>query len=1462
MRIASGISDGSRNGQRQEASGILGYVMLPSLWNRFGPGNVWLRSLGLLVVLGMVTMLSAADRYWVGRGGNNNWTTAANWASTSGGSDVVAVPGSTDQVYFDGAGGAGLGNKACTVNCASDAAGTVALWSQTSGYTVTVTFNTAYGGAFQTFTISGNATVNGGTWTHVANSTTQTNRLKVSIGGSLTLGASGSINVDGKGFTGSGTGRGLTSGTGAGHGGEGGTYDGLGGITYGEVALPITIGSNGAGGGEGGGAAHLTVGGASSLAGTISANATGSPWGAPSGGSIYLSTGTISGAGGMSVQGSAGGDGRGGGGGGRIAIVLTSGGADFTSHSGALNTVGGGGSRAASGTLYKQTNAQGVGHGTITIDNASFVTNPHVTTAIPAGLTWVDKSIVLQNAGTLAVRSGTTLDIRNDTITVAASSIVYFDGGSFLYDAPFSIAFNAYFSGTNAWTGNVTVANGGVMTHHTDNTAETYKLDLSLTGNLTVASGGSITAYNKGYESNTGPGKGVSVASSRAGGGHGGQGGNGTSKTYGNPTAPITYGSGGSGGGSGDGSGGGAIKLTVSGVTSVAGSILATGGGSGVWGPGAGGSLWLTTGTLSGAGTISCDGAAGSASGGGGGGGRLAVILTGGGADFTGYSGSLSAKGGLGSGIENGAAGTVYQQTTAQGANGGQLIVDNAGRTTTAAVTTLNDVNATSGLAENITVTVGSLSLANSGKFVVGASDQLTVGGTGTTVTQAAACTLQNDGTLSLGGTTFTLSGTTTLSTSGNTVIYTGQTSNAGVAMIPGPYHHLTLNKTGTTFTQSAAALTVAGNLTITAGTFASGAQNLNVAGNWANSGTYSGSNTVTLNGAGGTTQVISGTTTFNHLTATCATARTLNFTAGTTQTVSGTLTLTGASGQLLSLRSTSAPSTWSITPNGTRTCSYVNVMDGINTASPMINPANSTDSGNNTLWFPGSRYWVAGSPGNWSSTANWSASSGGAGGASVPISSDNVYFNASGIGGCTLDTAGTADSLTMVNGYSGTVAFGTNAITTVGTTDLRSGGSFTGTTGGLVMGATGTLTPPASGTIPNLTISVGTATLSTNALSVEANLTISSGTTLVANGQNINVAGNWANSGTFTAGAGTVTLNGADGSTQVISGSTTFNHLSATCAATRTIQFTTSTTQTVAGTLTLQGGAGQLILQRVGGAGQWSINPIAWAVDQVDVSDSVNLAATAIDPTNSFDLGNNVNWWTVGTVTLSTPVHCPAGDDIGTYGRTLNPRPALVWSVPSGRVGQKLHFVVTVDGGEVANSATSQTGFDYFDGTTWTAFPAAGVDPGTGTELARWRPSADLAVAAHLWTVGAVEAGGAYTGSVAQTRRFLIATRSWLAGLAARSAIRVGHVAELREEANYARNFRNLADTIWTDDPLVAWQTPIRKTHVDQLRTALSAAAVVSGSTATIGAETLTAGQTPIKADHLLELRTALGGL
>ena len=60
-------------------------------------------------------------------------------------------------------------------------------------------------------------------------------------------------------------------------------------------------------------------------------------------------------------------------------------------------------------------------------------------------------------------------------------------------------------------------------------------------------------------------------------------------------------------------------------------------------------------------------------------------------------------------------------------------------------------------------------------------------------------------------------------------------------------------------------------------------------------------------------------------------------------------------------------------------------------------------------------RYWVGGA-GNWSSTAKWSTSSGGASGASVPTSADDVIFDANSGGKftATVDTAQSVNSITI----------------------------------------------------------------------------------------------------------------------------------------------------------------------------------------------------------------------------------------------------------------------------------------------------------------------------------------------------------------------------------------------------------------------------------------------------------------
>ncbi len=88
-----------------------------------------------------------------------------------------------------------------------------------------------------------------------------------------------------------------------------------------------------------------------------------------------------------------------------------------------------------------------------------------------------------------------------------------------------------------------------------------------------------------------------------------------------------------------------------------------------------------------------------------------------------------------------------------------------------------------------------------------------------------------------------------------------------------------------------------------------------------------------------------------------------------------------------------------------------------------------------------GQRFWVAGTPGNWNNTANWSATSGGAGGASVPGPADLAVFNGAGgaNGNCTLDIAPNVAGIT-VNGYTGTIDLNGFDLTTTGTNTFTTG--------------------------------------------------------------------------------------------------------------------------------------------------------------------------------------------------------------------------------------------------------------------------------------------------------------------------------------------------------------------------------------------------------------------------------------
>ena len=233
------------------------------------------------------------------------------------------------------------------------------------------------------------------------------------------------------------------------------------------------------------------------------------------------------------------------------------------------------------------------------------------------------------------------------------------------------------------------------------------------------------------------------------------------------------------------------------------------------------------------------------------------------------------------------------------------------------------------------------------------------------------------------------------------------------------------------------------------------------------------------------------------------------------------------------------------------------------------------------------------------------------------------------------------SQSLTITSGTLDLVGNGVtvNNILTVGASgilQLQGGEAVTATTRTLNAGSTviyngggvyGSLA--AGNTYSNLTFNNAAGSWTHTApLTTGQNLTITTGT-LISAGQNINVAGNWNNSGTYTSGANTVTLNGA---AQNISGNSTFNNLTKSVISADTLTFASGSVQSITGTMTLSGRSANILNLRASTPGsQWNLNVSGTsAVSHVDVDDSNASGGNTIYAYYSTDdtgPSNNINW-------------------------------------------------------------------------------------------------------------------------------------------------------------------------------------------------------------------------------------------
>ena len=180
-----------------------------------------------------------------------------------------------------------------------------------------------------------------------------------------------------------------------------------------------------------------------------------------------------------------------------------------------------------------------------------------------------------------------------------------------------------------------------------------------------------------------------------------------------------------------------------------------------------------------------------------------------------------------------------------------------------------------------------------------------------------------------------------------------------------------------------------------------------------------------------------------------------------------------------------------------------------------------------------GKRWWISTTTSNWNNTANWSSiSATGAGGASVPGSSDTAYFTSSKTGQCNLDANASVKRWEMAASC-GTFTQSTYSLT-VGTSGATlSGGTFTG--------GSGTITFTGAITISGTAFTSTSGTFTTN-----SNFTLSSGS--------------------FSHHSGTVTFTASN----TIAGTITFYHLK--FSPTSQSSYSVSNTITADGILTIEG--------------------------------------------------------------------------------------------------------------------------------------------------------------------------------------------------------------------------------------------------------------------------------------------------
>ena len=376
-------------------------------------------------------------------------------------------------------------------------------------------------------------------------------------------------------------------------------------------------------------------------------------------------------------------------------------------------------------------------------------------------------------------------------------------------------------------------------------------------------------------------------------------------------------------------------------------------------------------------------------------------------------------------------------------------------------------------------------------------------------------------------------------------------------------------------------------------------------------------------------------------------------------------------------------------------------------------------------------RYWVAGGTGNYNSATNWSATSGGASGASVPTSADNVFFNASsGAGTATINVASSCANLNLT-GFTGTLTFNNNLSVAGTVVNLGTGAYTVLGTAALRFQTASTITSNGSSWSRNITFAAnGAFTLADN-LTVLGTLSFEGNFTPTINGNTLNISGD-------------LTYNSV-GNT---SGTTLFNfNGTGTWSHTNSGAIGNSVTINTVGTLTISG-----TVYKSGNTFTYTAGTVVDTGATVVISSSTTLNVSGktwnkLLVNNTITLTSNINAVTFGTTGSNTTTFVLGGNtlnftnlELGNTGTTTLPS---AWSC------QNLTFVNasagTINGNSITiNGNILQSGTGTYSGTT--TFTYAGTGTWNRTSTGYFSNSFTINTAGTLTITGGNIGGGIFT--------------------------------------------------------------------------------------------------------------------